>query len=373
MVEIIPVKTAREREAFIKFPFSLYAGNPYWVPPLLSDERFTLDPRKNPAFDYCEAACWLAKKDGKVVGRITGIISHAYIEKWGNRYARFGWIDFIDDREVSKALVETVEQWARDHGLNGVHGPLGFCDLDKEGMLVEGFEEMGTFISIYNYPYYREHMEALGYVKDAEWVEWDIGVGGPEQAEKLAKLSERAKEKYGVHMVPLKSTRDVKKYIPAVFDLLNEGYEHLYGVVPITKRQVACYVKQYFSFVDIDFISIILDREDKLAGFGIILPSFSDAARKSGGRLFPFGFRHWLRDLRHPKMLDLYLVAVRPELKMTGIPFVMLSELTRNAIRKGITHAIASPELETNTAVHSMWRSYDARIHRRRRAYLKTW
>lgn len=373
MVEIVQVTNRRLLHTFVRFPFTLYKDNPYWVPPLLSDDLFTLDKKRNPVFAFSESAYWLARKDGRWVGRIAGIISHAYIEKWGNRYARFGWIDFIDDREVSRALLDTVENWAKEKGLAGAHGPLGFCDLDKEGMLVEGFEEPGTFISIYNHPYYAAHLEALGYAKDAEWVEWDVRITRSEQTDKLKKLADRAAEKHHMRMVKLNKPKDVVPYIPAIFDLLNQGYEHLYGVVPVTKKMVDSYVKQFFGFLDPDFISIILDEKDVVAGFGINMPSLAEASRKSGGRLFPFGFIHWLHAIRHPKLLDLYLVAVRPELRRTGIPFIMLSELTEAAIRRGVTQAIASPELETNTAVHSMWRNYDARIHRRRRAYLKNW
>lgn len=371
MIEIVKVETKKQLNQFIQFPFTLYKDNSNWVPPLLMDERFTLDKKKNPAFEYSEADYWIAKKDGKVVGRIAAIMSHAYIKKWGNRYARFGWIDFIDDREVSKTLFETVIVWAKERKLVGLHGPLGFCDLDKEGMLVEGFDEMGTFITIYNYPYYHKHLEALGFVKDAEWLEWDVRLTDVKQAEKLKLLSNRAKEKYKMRMVSLKKSKDVIPYVKPIFELLDIGYEGLYATVPITKKQVDSYVKQFFGFVNPQYISIILDKEDRIAGFGINMPALAKPAQKTKGRILPFGFIHWLWAIHHSKSLDLYLVAVRPELRKTGIPFIMLSELTQNAMRNGITQAVASPELETNLAVHTMWKNYDSRIHRRRRAYLK--
>lgn len=373
MVEIVKVETGRQLKEFILFPFSLYKDNPYWIPPLIVDEMFTLDREKNPAFEFSEAMYWLAKQDGKIVGRIAGIISHAYIKKWGNRYVRFGWIDFIDDREVSKALLDTVKEWATAHGCNGMHGPLGFCDLDKEGMLIEGFDQLGTFITIYNYPYYMDHLEALGYAKDADWVEWEIRLTDLNQAEHVKKLADRARKKYDMHMVPLKKNKDVIPYISEIFELMNHGYEHLYATIPVTKKQVACYVKQFFGFLNVDYISIILDKDNKIAGFGIIMPSLAKPAQKSRGRLFPFGFIHWLWAIKHSTMVDLYLVAVRPELRMTGIPYIMISEMTQAAIRNKLVYAIAAPELETNTAVRSLWRNYDAHIHRRRRVYLKTW
>ncbi len=373
MVELEKVVTKKQLKQFIMFPFQLYKDTPYWVPPLISDEMFTLDRKRNPAFDFSEATYWLAKIEGKVVGRIAGIISHAYIEKWGNRYARFGWIDFIDDKEVSKALFETVITWAKENGLEGLHGPLGFCDLDKEGMLVEGFQEMGTFITIYNHSYYKEHMTGLGFDVDAEWIEWDIQLTDIKQAERIKKLSERAREKYQMRMIPLKKSRDVIPYIKRIFDLLNVGYEHLYATVPITEKQVECYVKQFFGFLNVEYISIIVDEYDEIAGFGITMPALHVPSQKTKGRIFPFGFIQWLWAIKHSKSLDLYLVAVRPELRKTGIPFIMLSELTQHALSNGITHAIAAPELITNTAVHTMWKNYDSRIHRRRQAFLKTW
>ncbi len=371
MVQIVPVRNKRQLDTFITFPFKLYKNNPYWVPPLISDEKFTFDKKKNPAFEFSDAELWLAYKDGKVAGHIAGIISYSYIKKWGNKYARFGWIDFIDDPDVSKALLETVEEWAKKNGMDGIHGPLGFCDLDKEGMLVEGFEEMGTFITIYNSPYYMNHMEALGYVKDAEWIELEITVPDNDIAEKISALSQRAKEKYGLSVVPLKKSKDVLPYAKEIFDLLNKGYEHLYGVVPITPKQVDGYVKQFFSYVNVDYICIVKDKDGRIAGFGIIMPSLTRAAQKSRGRLFPTGFIHFLNAIRKNDTLDLYLVAIRPELRSKGVPYIMLDELTKSALKNGVVKAIASPELETNHAVQSMWRSYETRIHRRRRCYIK--
>ncbi|MGI6085297.1 MAG: hypothetical protein ACOYIF_07600 [Acetivibrionales bacterium] len=371
MVQIIQVRDKRQFDKFIKFPFELYRNNPYWVPPLIADEKFTLDKNKNPAFEFSDAELWLAYKDGKIVGRIAGIISHSYIKKWGKRYARFGWIDFTDDPEVSKALLDTVESWARENGMEGVHGPLGFCDLDKQGMLIEGFEELGTYITIYNYPYYMKHMENLGYVKDAEWIEIDITLPERDVGNKISILAQKAKDKYGLSVVPLKRNKDALPYVQEIFDLINQGYEHLYGVVPITKKQVDAYVKQIFSFLNIDYICIIKGEDGKIAGFGIIMPSLSIAAQKSRGRLLPTGFFHFLKAIKKNDTLDLYLVAIRPELRSKGVPYVMLDELTCAAMKNGVVRAIASPELETNHAVQSMWRNYNTRIHRRRKCYLK--
>lgn len=371
MVNIVKVENKHQLDLFIKFPFKLYKDNPNWIPPLISDEKFTLDKNKNPAFEYCDAQLWLAYKDGELAGRIAGIINHSYIKKWGNRYARFGWIDFTDDPEVSKALFEAVETWARENGMEGVHGPLGFCDLDKQGMLIEGFDELGTFISIYNYPYYRKHTEASGYVKDAEWIEMEITIPKDDDVKKIAMLAQKAKEKYGLSVVPFKKSKEILPYAKEIFDLLNKGYEHLYGVVPITDKQVDYYVKQYFSFVNPEYICVIKGEDGKVAGFGIIMPSLSIAAQKSKGHLLPTGFIHFLKAIKKNDTLDLYLVAIKPELRSKGVPYVLLDELTKAAVKNGVVRAIASPELETNHAVQSLWKNYNPRIIRRRRCYLK--
>lgn len=371
MVQIVKVQTKKQLRQFIMFPFTLYKDNPNWVPPLIFDEKFTLNKKKNPAFEFSEAEYWLAYKDGRIAGRIAGIISHSYIEKWGNPYARFGWVDFIDDLEVSKALFDTVEAWAREKGLKAVHGPLGFSDLDKEGMLIDGFEKIGTFISIYNYPYYMKHMEALGYVKDAEWLELDIRIPEPEVINKFEALAEKAKEKYGLKVIPLKKPKDALPYVKEVFNLINIGYEHLYGTVPLSDKQVDCYVKQYFSFMNPDYVCFIQDDTGRLAGFGIIFPSLTKAAQKAKGRLFPFGFIHFLRAMKKNDTLDLYLIAIRPELRAKGVPYVLISEMTKSAMRNGVVHAIASNELADNHAVQSMWRSFDREIYKRRYCYIK--
>lgn len=371
MVEIVKVQTKKQLNEFIKFPFMLYKDCPYWVPPLISDEKFTLDKEKNPAFENSEAEYWLAYKDGKLVGRIAGIISYSYIKKWGNPYARFGWIDFIDDMEVSKALLDTVENWAREKGLKAVHGPLGFTDLDKEGMIIEGFDEPATFVSIYNYPYYMKHLEALGYVPDAEWLEYDLKMPGQDVVKKMEDLAKKAMEKCNLRVVPLKKPKDALPYARDVFELINVAYEHLYGTVPLSDKMIDCYIDKYFPFMNPDYVCFIVDENNKLAGFGIIFPSLTKAAQKSKGRLFPFGFVHFLKAIRKNDTLDLYLIAIRPELRSKGVPYILISELSKTAYKNGVVRAIASNELVDNHAVHSMWRHFDRRIYKRRYCYIK--
>jgi len=373
MVNIVEVKNRKQLREFIYFPFKLYQDNPYWIPPLIMDEYNTLDKRKNPAFEYCDAKYWLAYKNGELVGRIAGIQNHAYVKKWDNKYTRFGWIDFIDDTEVSKALLETVEKWAAEQGMEAVHGPLGFCDLDKQGLLVEGFEEMGTIITYYHHPYYKEHMKLHGYKKDVDWFEFEIDLDKLSQndVERINKMSERALEKEGLSILQVKNRNEFKPYFNEIFEVLDIAFKDLYGVVELTDKQVKAYIEQYFSFANPDYICLIVDENKRLAGFGISFPSFAKTVKKHGGKLFPFGFIDILKDIKKNDTLDLYLVGVRLEYKKIGVPAAMVNYTLKNALKNGIKKAIASPQLETNHAVHSLWRFFDARQHRRRRCYIK--
>ncbi len=371
-VTIKEVSNKKELKQFIHFPFSLYKDHPNWVPPLLFDEHETLNRAKNPAFEYCEAKYWLAYRDGAVVGRIAGIINRRYIEKWGNKYARFGWVDFVDDAEVVKALFDTAEQWARERGMTGIHGPLGFTDMDHEGMLVEGFDELGTLAAIYNHPYYPKRLEEIGYAKDVDWVEFEVKVPKtlPEKAERVEKI---VMKKLGVRVLQAKSARQMLPYARDMFHVLNAAFAPIYAFVPLNEKQIDLYVKQYFSFIRPEFTKIVLDKDDKVAAFVIGMPSLSRALQKARGRLFPFGFVHILLAMRKPKYIDLYLGAVRPDLHNSGTDALLMTELNRSVIAAGIVSVETNIELEDNVAVQNHWKYYDARQHKRRRCYIKTW
>lgn len=366
------VVSRRELNRFVRFPFSLYRNHPCWVPPLIMDERHTLRRDKNPAFEYCDARYWLAYKNGKVVGRIAGIINHRYIEKWGNRYARFGWVDFIDDSEVVASLFGAVERWAAEAGMAGLHGPLGFTDMDHEGMLVEGFDELGTLAAIYNHPYYPRHLESMGYVKDADWVEFEIQVPA-ELPDKAVRVEEIVKRRLGVRVLEAKNARQILPYAQELFGVLNEAFAPLYAFVPLTDRQVRMYVKQYFSFIRPDFTKVLLDTDGKVAGFVIGMPSLSRAMQKARGRLLPFGLVYLLAAMRKPRFLDLYLGAIRPDLQGKGADALLMTEMTRSAIAKGIVSAESNIELEENIKVQNHWKYYETRQHKRRRCYIKRW
>ncbi len=370
-VKIKEVRTRDDLKSFIEFPFSIYKNNRNWVPPLLMDEYHTLRSDKNPAFEYCRARYWLAYKDGRLAGRIAGIINRRYIEKWGNNYARFGWVDFVDDAEVVKALFDTAEQWAKEQGMSGIHGPLGFTDMDHEGMLVEGFDELGTLAAIYNHPYYPLHMEKLGYQKDVDWVEFEVKVPKeiPEKADRIAKI---VMQKAGVKVLEARKSKDLLPYAHEMFEVLNQAFAPIYAFVPLNEKQIAMYIKQYFSFIMPDYTKILLDKNNKVAGFVIGMPSLSEALQKAKGRLFPFGFIHLLRAVgKKNKKIDLYLGAIRPDLQGKGADALLMTEMTRSAIRNGVASAETNIELEENVKVQSHWKYFESRQHKRRRCYLK--
>lgn len=370
MLEIREVKTRADLKKFIKFPHILYSRNQYWVPQLMLDEINTLRQDRNPAYEYCEARLWLAYRDGKIAGRIAGIINHKFIEKWGEKNARFGWVDFIDDAEVSALLFRTVEEWAKSRGMEHVHGPLGFCDMDREGMLIEGFNELSMLITNYNYPYYPAHLEKNGYVKDIDWVEYEVKV--PECIpEKVAKINDAVLKRLNLRILDAKKSRDFLPHVKGIFQLLNEAYKDLYGVVPLTDRQVEAYTKQYFGFVNAEYVRVILDENNTVAAVGIAMPSLSKAVKKCRGRLLPLGFIYILRALKKNDCIDLYLVAVRPGLQSKGINALLLTDINKSAVKNGILKAETGPELETNTKVQALWKHYETRQHKRRRCYIK--
>jgi len=369
-IEIKEVKDKKALKAFIDFPYRLYKQHPCYIPPLRFDEEAVLRKDKNPAFDYCEARYWLAYKNGRVAGRIAGIVNHAYIEKWKSRQIRFGWLDFEQDEKVAKALIEKVEDWGRKLNMEAVHGPLGFTDLDHEGMLVEGFDKPGTLGALYNYPYYPQLLEKAGYSKDADWVEHCIKVPRVMDA-KLEKIASAVERRLQLKVLKFTSSKQLLPYAPAIFELINSAYSHLYGVVPLTEKQIGYYTKQYFSFIRTDYISLVADKEGKLAAFGITMPSLTRALQKSKGRLFPFGFLHLLKALRKNNRAEMLLVAVRTDLQGKGVNSLLMREILKSYIRNGIAYVETNHQLENNKKVQAMWDYFDATLHKRRRCYIK--
>jgi len=368
--KIIEVTTKKEINLFIQFPFTIYRGNPYWVPSLRFDELNTLRQDKNPAFEFCEARYWLAHQDGRIVGRVAAILNLRHIEKWGQRYMRFGWLDFIDDLEVSEALLKTVEAWAAEAGMEAVHGPLGFTDLDREGMLVEGFNELGTLATYYNHPYYPKHLEKHGYTKDIDWMEYEISVP-PEPNETIARIADLAVRRNHLSLLKLRNKKEMLLYTKELFQLLQDEYQHLYGFIPMTERQVNAYIDQYFGFVNPDFVPMVMDKDNRMVAFGIVMPSLSLALQKSQGNLFPFGFIHLMRALKKNDRADLLLVAVRSEYQGKGVNAILMNQMHKVFNKLGISKVESNPELETNQNVQGQWKYYDKRQHKRRRVFIK--
>lgn len=373
MVEIHQINPTRSNlKKFVEFQIKLYEGNPYFIPPLVSDEIATLDSKVNPAFDHCESAYFMAYRDGKPVGRIAAMINKQVNEKENSRQARFGFVDFIDDAEVSKALFDTAEQWAKEKGMDNIVGPLGFTDLDNEGMLINGFEELGTMATIYNYPYYPQHIERLGYEKEVDWHEFLIEV--PEQIpDKHKRIAEIVKKKFNLRVVKFTSRKALKEqYGQALFELINEAYDNLYGYSRLTKRQIDYYIKIYLGMLNLDLVTLIVDGDDQLVGVGISIQSMSRALQKSKGKMFPFGWWHLLKGLKGKNdRVDLLLVAVKPQYMGKGVNALLFTDLIPAYNKYGFKWAESNPELESNAAVQNQWEAFPYRQHRNRRAFIK--
>ena len=298
------VNTLRELKQFVSFQYALYKNNKYWVPPLRSEELFSLRKDKNPAFDFCETKYWIAIKNKEIVGRIAGIINKKYNERWGVNSVRFGWFDFIDDKEVSSALLHAVEKWGKSKDMTSIHGPLGFTDMDGEGTLIEGFEEVSTLGAIYNYPYYASHLEGADYSKDSDWVEYEVTMH-EEVVDQIRRIAEIALERYHLKILRVAKAKEMLPYAKEIFQVLNAAYKDLYGFVELSDRQIDMYVKQYFGYILPEYVPVVLDSNNKVAAFGIAMPSLSAAFQKCNGSLFPFGFIHVLRALKHNRKVDL--------------------------------------------------------------------
>ena len=371
-IEIRKIDTKCGLKKFVKWGIDLYKDNDCFVPPLVMDDVNTLDPHNNPAFDFCESIYFMAYDDGKPVGRIAGIINNVVNEKTGKKTLRFGWVDFIDDTRVSEALFRAVEVWGRSKGMEEIVGPLGFSDMDPEGMLVEGFDQEGTMATIYNYPYYPKHLEAMGFEKEADWIEFRMTIpdGIPERYQRISDIIKR---KYELSTPKYTSAKKlVKDYGQEIFQLINEAYSELYGYSPLTPRQINRYISMYIPVLRLDNISLIVDKDKKLIGVGIAMPSLSKALIKSRGRLFPFGWIHLLKALRGQNdVVDLLLVAVKPEYQSKGVNSLLFTDLIPCFINNGYKYAESNPELELNQKVQSQWGYFETRQHKRRRAYRK--
>jgi GNAT superfamily N-acetyltransferase len=357
---------------FVNFNTQLYKGNPYHVPTLVEDEMMTLNREKNPAFEFCESIYYLAYKDDKIVGRIAGIINHRANETWNQQYARFSFLDFIDDEAVSKALFDAVEKWAVEKGMTGIQGPLGFTDLDHEGLLVWGFDQVGTMATTYSFPYYKEHVEKWGYVKDQDWQEFQIQI--PENIpEKHKRIAEIVLKKYGLKIKKFKKTKEIWPYAKKIFLLWNEAYKPLYGYSELSPKQIDYYIKMYIPMLRLEMITLVVrEEDDAVVGLGLTLPSLSKALQKAKGKLLPFGWIHLLKALYGKgKVADLYIMGVLPEYQNKGVNAIIFYDIIPVFNKLGFAYAESNPELELNTKMQSQWLDFDAKHVRTRRAFIK--
>lgn len=368
-LNIFQVKNRKELRAFVDFPNKLYKGVPYYVPKLRIDEISTLDPAKNPAYEFSEAALYLAYRDGLIVGRVAAIVNHKSNAKWGHKEVRFGWIDYIDDRSVSEALINKVIEFGKERGMERIVGPLGFTDFDPEGMLVEGFDQMCTMVLIYNYPYYPEHLEALGFTKEADWLEYKLFIPEkvPERIEKLARI---VPAKSGVRIRKV-TKREIRKEGMGhkIFQLVNETYGDLYNYTPLPEKLIDKYVDSYLGVVDLKYVTLVEDERKNVLAFGISMPSITQALKKCGGRLFPFGWFHILKSLyiKHEEGVELLLVGVKAEYRNKGLLAMIYNDLIPLYIKGGFKYGESNAELETNIQVQSPWDNFKYEQKKRRR------
>lgn len=381
MITIKKVEGRKELRAFIRFNYFLYKDNPYAVPDFLEDMLDTFNRKKNAAFEFCEADLFLAYRDKEIVGRVAAIINHKANKTWHTRNVRFGWIDFIDDEEVSKALIETVEKWGRERGMEKIVGPLGFTDMDPEGMLIDGFDQLSTMSTIYNYPYYKVHMEHLGFGKETDWVERKVMVPKPGQEadmQKYFRVAELCMKRYNLHLHPFKNAKEILsaddgKYILKVFNIVNKAYANLYGYSEMNERQIKQYADTYLTFLDTRLLAVVEDENNEPIAMGVGIGSLSYALQKAHGKLFPFGWWHLAKAIyfKPAPVIDLLLIGVLPEWQNRGVNAPLFAQIIRAAQKIGFVWAETHPQLEDNEKSQGQWSHLDHVVHKRRRCWQK--
>jgi hypothetical protein len=367
-IKVKQVLNSSDLELFIKFPMELYKGNPYYVPPLINEEKSIWMKEENPALQYSEAAQFLAYKGKNIVGRIAVMINHKEEKELGIRKVRFGWLDFINDIEVSKSLINTAIEYAKSKGISKIEGPMGFTNLDKAGMLTKGFDKLATMIGIYNFDYYPKHMEQLGLVKEKEWVEFEINFPDtlPDKVEKFSRL---IAEKYELELVKFKAKKDILPLVDSMFKLLDDTYKNLSTYTPITEEQIKHYKEKYFKFIDKDYIVCIKDKSGSLISFAITMPSYSKALQKAKGKLFPFGWWHLLNAGKKNDRANFYLIGIHPQYQKRGVTAIIFKEIYETFKKKGVKFLETNPELEENASIQALWQDYNPINHKRRRTY----
>ena len=372
MIEIVEVTSRQQFVAFFQFPFDLYRNCLQWVPPITKEEIDIFDPQKNAVFEHAMARLFLAKKKGKVVGRIAAMINWVEIEELKKTKVRFGWYDTIDDLVVSKKLIEAVEGVAIAEGMTYIEGPMGFSNMDKAGLLVHGYEHMNTMITWYHYPYQKVHLERLGLKKQSEWIEFKIDIYNAKDApEKVKKFARVIKERFKLETLEFKTTKDIEPHVDKMFELLNQTYNELQSFVPIQKHQIEVYKNKYLPYVHPDFIKCVVDENNEMIGFTITMPSFTKALKRINGKMFPFGFYHLWRAMRKNNRASFYLIGIQKNYQNKGVTAIIFQEIQEMFNKRGITKVETNPELEENKAIQALWKNYKHELHKRRRTYRK--
>ena len=369
---IVEVTTRKQLKAYVHWQNQLYKGHPYYVPCLESDDVNTLDPSENDAFNFCNAKSWLAyDAAGKIVGRVTGIINFRANEHWGKNQVRFGWIDFVEDIDVVRALIDTVAEWGKSQGMDQMVGPLGFSDMDKEGLLVEGFDKIAPFTTIYNYEYYGPLLEQVGLEKDIDWVQRSVEI--PEKIDKIYQAADMVERRFGLHCVKgLSGEEMVKRYGMRLFHSYNDAFAPLYEFIPLTDGQIATIMKSFGSLMDPDFLCILVDRDDRIAGFAVCVPSPSKAFQKNGGKLFPFGWIPLIRALKGKnEVLEALMIGIHPDYQNKGAFAPMFKFIHEGCIKRGVKIMLNNPQLENNFKVMNIFEPYNPQFYMRRRCYKK--
>lgn len=368
-IVIKEVKTKKDLKKFINFADALYKGNDCYVPTLHSDIKDMFDREKNGAYEYCDSIGVLAYKDNKVVGRLMGIINYKYNDKANVKHLRFTLFDVIDDFEITKAMFDYISKWGKEKGMTEINGPLGFIDTDKQDMLIEGFDKIGLSITNYNYPYYNEHMEKLGLVKDVDHVEYLIHV--PEKLDsRVERVQNALLNRFNFKLLKFKDRKAILPYVYKAFDIYNEAFNKLHGTVMLTEKQIKSMVGQFIGLIDLDYVPIVVDKDDNVVGFAVLVPSLAKALQKNKGKLFPFGWYHMLKAMKKNDTLEMYMIAIKPEYQGYGLNAILMHDITKVAIEKGVKYAETGPELEGNYLVRSQWENYNAELIRKRRCYI---
>lgn len=371
MITVKEVTSKKDLKTFVTFPFSLYKGNAYWVPPIIKDELDSFDKDKNPVFKDADAWFFLAYDDNKVVGRVAAMVNRIEVSEQNVKKMRFGWFDFIDNNEVSEALLTKVAEIGTTHNLEFMEGPVGFSNLDKVGVLVDGFDHIGTMITWYNHPYYKDHFERLDFKKEKEYLEQKFPAKNA-QPKFFNRVQELVKKRYSLRPLNFTKTKDVMPWADQMFDLFNESYASLSSFVPITDIQKAYFKKKYISFINPEYIKFVVDKENTLVAFAIVMPSFSEALQKTKGKLFPFGIFHFLKARKHSKDVIFYLIGVHPNYQNKGVTAILFNEYHNTFEEKDIDMCYRTPELANNTAIQQLWKHFDPVIHKRRCTYKKS-